>query len=239
MSMKNELKDALNTAFSAPEPRNKQAFLESIRPREVGTVEMLIQQARYIRTSVWLFALAIIAFALFGSWMQMEETKDLIPEIMPFLAAVSVLETRRSKKYGMIELEMVTRFSLRSVIFARMLVLGLLYLIILGITSPVIAVSFGGETIITAIQIVLPYLITMSICLQVERSSLGRKLEYASLAVATLVSAFMIWVKTYDFGLVSGSMELIENWGVLIVLSLTAVTVYEQWKTISNVEELA
>ena len=237
--MKNELKDALKDAFYAPEPRNKKAFLKSIRAREVSMVEMLVQQVKYIRTSVWIFALAVIFFALFGSWRQIEETKELIPVIMPFLAAGSVLETRRSKKYGMIELEMVTRFSLRSVLFARMLVLGLLYLIILSIISPVIAVTFGGETIITAINIVLPYLITMCICLQVERSSFGRKLEYASLAVATFISVFMIWIKNYDFGLVHGSMELIENWGVLIVLILATVTVYEQWKTINYVEEFA
>ena len=237
--MKNEMKEALKDAFYAPEPKNKQAFLKTIRPRGVSTVEMLVQQVRYIRISVWIFALGITTFALFGSWMQMEETKELIPVIMPFLAAVSVLETRRSKKYGMIELEMATRFSLRSVIFARMLVLGLLYIIVLGIISPVIAVSFGGQTIITAINIVLPYLITMSICLQVERSSLGRKLEYASLAVSTFIVVLMIWIKNYDFGLVHGTMELIENWGVLIVLIFAMVTVYEQWKTLNYVEEFA
>lgn len=237
--MKNEMKDVLKDAFYAPEPKNKKTFLKTIRPREVSTVEMLVQQVRYIRISVWIFALGITTFALFGSWMQMEETKELIPVIMPFLAAVSVLETRRSKKYGMIELEMATRFSLRSVIFARMLVLGLLYIIVLGIISPVIAVSFGGQTIITAINIVLPYLITMSICLQVERSSLGRKLEYASFAISTFIAVLMIWIKNYDFGLVHGTMELIENWGVLIVLMSAVVTVYEQWKTLNYVEEFA
>ena len=44
--MKNELKDALNIAFYAPEPKNKQEFLKNIRPREVSILEMLLQQVR-------------------------------------------------------------------------------------------------------------------------------------------------------------------------------------------------
>ena len=156
--MKNELKDALNIAFYAPEPKNKQEFLKNIRPREVSIPKMLLQQVRYIRFSVWAISLAFIAFALIGSWMQLPETDELIPVLMPFLAVVSVLENRRSKKFGMTELEMVTRFSLRSVIFARMIILGVAFLLILVITAPVVATAFGGEIIVTAVHMLIPYL---------------------------------------------------------------------------------
>ena len=237
--MKNDWKESLKVAFDAPEPRNKKDFFKNIRPREVSTPQMLLQQVQYIRGSAWIFALMIIIFALFGSWKQMEETEELIPVIMPFLAAVSVLETRRSKKYGMIELEMVTRFSLRSVILARMLALGLVYLFILCVISPVIAAAFGGKVLLTAMHILIPYLITMSVSLQVERSTWGRKLDYASLAIATVMAVSMIWIKNTDSALILGYTKVIESWGVLIVLVLVGITVFEQWKTINDVEELA
>ena len=237
--MKNELKDALNAAFYAPEAKNKETFLKNLRPREVSTIQMLFQQVRYIRGYVWIFAAAIIVFALVSSWKDLQDTEALVPVIMPFIAAVSVLENRRSGKYGMTELEMVTRFSLKSVIFARMLIMGITFLIILAVTSPIIATAFGGEMIVTAMHILIPYMLTMSLCLQMERSILGRKLEYGSLAVAALISVFMIWIKSYNMDLVNSYIEMIRNWGVLIVLILAALTVFEQWRTLNSVEELA
>lgn len=237
--MKNELKDALNIAFYAPEPKNKQEFLKNIRPREVSIPEMLLQQVRYIRLSVWAISLGFIAFALIGSWLQLSETDELIPVLMPFLAVVSVLENRRSKKYGMTELEMVTRFSLRSVIFARMIILGVAFLLILVITAPVVATAFGGEIIVTAVHMLIPYLLTMIISLQVERSSLGRKLEYGSLSVAALIAVSMIWMRNLDTALINRYAQIIRNWGFLIVIILAAVTVYEQWRTLRGVEEFA
>ncbi len=237
--MKNELKDALNMAFYAPEPKNKQVFLKNLRPREVGMIEMLFQQVRYIRVSVWILTAAIIALTILGAWMKRGETGELISVIMPFLAAVSVLENNRSRKYGMSELEMVTRFSLRSVIFARMLILGLAFLFMIAITSPILVMAFGGEMLVTAMHMLIPYLVTMTISLQIERSIWGRRLEYGTLAIAMLITALMVWIRDYDMALVNGYMEMVKNWGVLIVLVLAVITVFEQWRTIECVEELA
>ncbi len=237
--MKNELKDALNMAFYAPEPKNKQVFLKNLRPREVGMIEMLFQQVRYIRVSVWILTAAIIALTILGAWMKRGETGELISVIMPFLAAVSVLENNRSRKYGMSELEMVTRFSLRSVIFARMLILGLAFLFMIAITSPILVMAFGGEMLVTAMHMLIPYLVTMTISLQIERSIWGRRLEYGTLAIAMLITALMVWIRDYDMSLVNGYMEMVKSWGVLIVLVLAVITVFEQWRTIECVEELA
>ncbi|MBO6215514.1 MAG: hypothetical protein J6N76_08255 [Lachnospiraceae bacterium] len=235
--MKNEWKDALKEAFYAPEPENKQDFLRKIRQREIGTFELLIQQVRYIRLPVWLVAVAIIFLAVIGAILQTAETRELIPAIMPFFAGISVLETKRSEKYKMSELEIVTRFSLRSVIFARMMILGILYLIILCVTSPVIALSFGGKTVVAAIEILIPYLFTMSVSFELERSTWGRKQEYGSLAVASLVFVFMIWIQSYDPKILQRYLEMIESWGVLIVVLLAMVTIFEQYRTIKSEEE--
>ncbi len=237
--MKDELKTALCEAFYAPEPRNKKAFLRDLRTREVSTSAMLLQQVKYIRISAWILAGVIIAFALFGSWMRLDKTAELLAEIIPYMAAVSVLENMRSQKYGMTELEMVTRFSLRSVILARMLILGLVFLLILVLTSPVIAAVFGGGIVLNAMYILIPYLITMSISLRVERSARGRITEYASLVIATMVSGFLILIKGYQTALVLRYVDAFRTWGVLLVLILAAITVFEQWKTINSVEVFA
>ena len=237
--MKDELKTALREAFNAPEPERKQAFLRDLRVREIGTPQMLLQQIGYIRISVWIFTGAMIAFVLFGSWIRLDETAELLAEIIPYLAAVSVLESMRSEKYGMTELEMVTRFSLKSVIFARMLILGVAFLLFLAIASPVIAVTFGMETILATVNILIPYLVTMSISLQVERSFRGRITEYSSIVVAAIVSGSCILINSYQPALVQSYMEIVKTWGVLMAIILAAITVFEQWRTINSMEALA
>ena len=237
--MKNEWEKQLNKAFYIPEPKRKAEFLKNIRAREVNTIEMLWQQTSYIRISVWLFAAAIVAFAIGGSLLKVEGTKSFITMIMPFTAAAAVLETKRSQKYNMTELEMATRFSLRSVVFARMIVLGIVALFILCVSSPVIAVAFDGKIILIAIHILIPYLVTMIISLQLERSAIGRRTGYLSLAVAGAVAAIVYWASNFELGIVAFYAVVIESWGIFIVIALLVLTIIEQWKTINNVEAFA
>ena len=158
---------------------------------------------------------------------------------MPFTAAVSVIETQRSKRFGMSELEMATRFSLRSVVFARMTLLGILSAIILCITSPVIAVSFGGSVIVTAVRILIPYLVTMIIGLHIERSTFGRNHGIISLAVAGASAAFVAWSYQLEENIFLQYELFTGSYGIIIAAVLLALTFAEQWKTVKNVEAFA
>lgn len=237
--MKNDMKQLLNDAFYAPEPKEKQNFLKNIRPREVSMLEMLLQQFSYIRVTVWLYALLLIAIAVLGSVYRVEQTTLVITMMMPFVAVASVLETRRSRKYGMSELEMATRFSLRSVVIARLLIVGLAAITVLCVVSPMIATTFGEDVNVTAIHIVIPYFITMIIGLWLERSPLGRATEYGSIVVAFVIS-FLALVFYFNHPVfMSSYTEIIEKWGVFVALLLMVITAMEQWKTVNNVEEFA
>ena len=111
---KDELNNLINEAFAAPDPERKQEFLKTLRPREVGTVRMILGQIAYIGPAAWILAVAVTLLAITGCILGIEETEGLVAVVMPFTAAVSVIETQRSKRFGMSELEMATRFSLRS-----------------------------------------------------------------------------------------------------------------------------
>ena len=234
--MRSEYKELLNEAFSAPEPSGKKGFLKNIRPREVSLFGMIRQQAGYIRVTVWLFAAFIVAVAIAGSVLGLESTASAVTMLVPFTAAVSVIESNRSRRFGMTELEMVTRFSLRSVVLARMTLLGAAALAVLLIISPVLASAAGEGVVLTAVRMVIPYLLTMSISLPLERSALGRKTDLCSLAVATLVTVVIYWVSNYAEGVFTGYLNVVRNRGLLITLGLLALTVTEQWKTIKKVE---
>ena len=50
---------------------------------------------------------------------------SMIYGVVPFLVMLSVTESMRSYRYGMEELELSARFSLKSIVMARMLMLGI------------------------------------------------------------------------------------------------------------------
>ena len=237
--MKNEWKDMLNDAFYAPEPVKKKEFLRSIRQREMSSFEMILQQAAYIRIHVWIFAVMIIAFAVFGAATGLGSTQHIITMIMPFTASFSVIEAQRSKWCGMTELEMATRFSLRSVVLARMTILGAVTFVVLCVISPVISVAFDQGAVLTAVRILIPYLVTMIISLEAERSVIGRKTGYCPLMIAAVVSVFIYWMAGFETRMLLRYLNILESWGILIALGLLALTFAEQWKTINNVEAFA
>ena len=85
----------------------------------------------------------------------------------------------------------------------------------------------------------IPYLVTLFVSLRFERSVLGRSTEYGSLVIGFAVSAAMIFFHTNCREIIIGYIEMVEKWGVFIVVLLIALTVSEQCKTVKNVEEFA
>ena len=187
---------------------------------------------------VWIFAILVISFVITGSLLHLDRIENIMVYIMPFTAAISVLETQRSSRFNMSELEMATRFSLRSVVFARMIVFGILSFIMLCISVPVICLSFKTNIFITGIRCLIPYFLTMIISLLVERSVIGRKNGYLSLAVASLIMLVTFWMNHFNPEVIVKYTSFLETWGLLTVFALIALTLFEQWKTIKNVEVL-
>ncbi|MCR5476965.1 MAG: hypothetical protein K6E92_05005 [Lachnospiraceae bacterium] len=236
---KDDLDTLLREAFAAPEPAGREAFLKTLRPREVSTIQMLRQQAAYIRVPVWLFAALTVVLAVVGSSMHLEETVRLMVMLMPFTAALCVLETKRSERFGMSELEMATRYSLRSVVLSRMIVLGILSALVLCICAPVLAAAFGGGVLPVGTRILIPYLVTMSASLAVERSPLGRKNGLLSPGIALVVASLSFLFGSYSPLLVLRYLEVLRGFGLPIAAFFLLLTVYEQWKTIKSVEAFA
>ncbi len=236
---KNEFNNLINEAFAAPKPENKEEFIRNLRPREIGTLEMIWGQMPYISPVAWIISAAITVLAIAGSMLGIEDTELYIALAMPFTAAVSVIETQRSKRFGMSELEMATRFSLRSVVFARMTILGIVSALMLFIIAPVIAMSLGGNIIVTAVRILIPYLITMVIGLHVERSTFGRNNGIASLMIAGASAVFVAWSYQLEESIFLQYEVFTASYGIVIAAVLLALMFVEQWKIVNNVEAFA
>ena len=80
-----------------------------------------------------------------------ENTVWIVSAFTPFLALLLIAESTKSAIYGMNELEMSARFSLKSVVLARLIILGVFNFGIFCIIIPVchVAVSYTHLTLPT------------------------------------------------------------------------------------------
>ena len=107
---------------------------------------------------------------------------------MPLLALTVVSESGRSQNYEMAELEMATRFSLRSVVLARLGILGMENLIVLSLLLPVETARQGGTVVQAGVYVLVPYLMTTFSGLWIVRRIHGREAVYICAGTAVCIS---------------------------------------------------
>lgn len=232
MSIKKQEKEMLKQLFAAPEPKRKRAFLRSLPRQEAGIGTLLISQAAFIRKWVW-----AVSFLLFGSvvWLAQYTEQECIwvlSAVMPFGALLLILEFARSAAYGMAELEMTSRFSLRTVLFARMSMLGAAQL--LGLIPA--AIVLGTKLFTSGVYILVPYLLTAVLGLIVVRRLPGRENMYVCGCISGGVCALGPILRSY-LPAWFGTESVV--WWLLAAVVLVAVLMREYGKTMNHLEELA
>ena len=142
---------------------------------------------KYIRKTAWLAALMILLAAVLITKGSPDSVLQ-ISALTPLLAFVTEIETRRSYAYGMAELEMTTAFSLRSIRYARFMILGLFDMAILAGISLLIRKYVAMSVLLTLAHLLLPFLLTMIGALLLERTVFGRTHPYGSGVLALLTT---------------------------------------------------
>lgn len=232
MRIRKQEKELLRQMFAAPEPKRKRAFLRSIPRQEAGLWNLLLSQVAFIRKWVW-----AVSFLLFGSVVWLAQYTELesiwmLSAVMPFGALLLILEFARSTAYGMTELEMTSRFSLRTVLLARMSMLGAAQL--LGLFP--VAMVLGGQLLKSGVYILVPYLLTAVLGLIAVRRLPGRENMYVCGSISAGVGALCPISRLYLPEL-CGAEGFV--WWMFATVLLVAVLVKEYGKTMNHLEELA
>ncbi len=230
MSIKKQEKEMLKQMFAAPEPKRKRAFLRTLPRQNVGLWNLLLSQAAYIRKWVW-----AVSFLLFGSVVVLAQYMKLesiwvLAAVMPFGAFMIILEFARSAAYGMTELEMTSRFSLRTVLLARMSMLGAAQLF--GLIP--VAVVLGEQLLKSGVYILVPYLLTAVLGLIAVRRLTGRESLFVCGGISAFVCALCPISRLYLPKLYGA--ESFVWWGLATVL-LAVVLMKEYGKTMNHLEE--
>ncbi len=232
--MNKKLRTAILEAFEAPAPCRKEAFLQEHTLPAVSMPAFLRLQAVYIRKWVWAASFLIFGAALAVSASAVQDTVWFFSALTPLLALTIVTESGRSETYGMAELEMASRFSLKSIVSARILIIGLANLFLLCLLlllHPCSAIPFPQ----TLFYLFCPYLLTAFSGLWICRKIWGKEAIYFCTGIAIFISFLCITLHSI-FPAVYGSRSLLW-WTVAFFLS-GAGFLWEGSMKIRQTEEL-
>ncbi|MDD6810961.1 MAG: hypothetical protein PUD93_03705 [Lachnospiraceae bacterium] len=222
--MKAELKKDLQEAFDAPKPLAKESFMQTIPGAQISYREFILYQVSYIRKWGWVISILIFAAGIASALVVDKDAIWVLSALMPFVALFLVTENARSVAYGMEELEMASRFSLKSVVLARLEILGVFHTVLLALFLPVNALYDDYSLLQTGIYLLVPYLMSTSFGLWIVRRMRGKEAFYACAGAATLVSVLQTALK-------SGAAFLFEQrafiWWILTFIILLLWTIAE------------
>ena len=186
--MNRDMKERLKEYFAAPEPERKGHFLNSLPAEPMDLTDFLLFQAGYMPKWIWCLSVLMFALSLLGAGYFEKDMLWCISACMPILALALVAESGRSERWGMAELEMSTRFSRKSILLARLGILGLADLLLFFLLLPLAYMNGDRSLLETGIYMLCPYLLTVFLGLWASRRVHGRECAWVCGAVALGVS---------------------------------------------------
>ena len=162
--MDNEtIKRQIRELCRSPQPERKAEFFQNLkdqrllnkRPRSLSHGEFLAGQIAYIEKRTWLLSAFLL---LFIAWICRQNSGNYPFALTPFLASGILVQTRRSFRWKMAEMEYAARFSLRSVMLARMFLVGTADTAGLMIVILLVSPCFSYSLIRVFLYMMVPYL---------------------------------------------------------------------------------
>lgn len=229
--MDRKLQNLLKIGFEPPKPVEKGKFIRNLPPRKVSNFELLHTQIKYIRKLTWLLYAVIFALTAFTALSVSKESMWLLSALIPFFSVSMISESGRSENYGMAELELSARFNLKTIVMAKLLILGLVNLVLMILLS----LLAGGGLSASIFYIFIPYMLSAAAGLLICRKIQGNGALYLSGTVSVIIAAMEIAFRKdiFSFFLSSGEGEMF-----LIFSLLTAALARECYKRIKETEEL-
>lgn len=230
--MNRKLQRELAEYFEAPRPTGKRKFLRQLGAQKISVPYMVWMQARYISKWVWLCSALFCVFAVALVHCAEPRLVHAIYGCVPFLVMLTVTESTRSYRCGMEELELAARFSLKSIIMARMIMLGLVNIVLLvGI-----CLMPGNLEGINLLHLFAPYFVTAGGGLCIARKIRGNEGTFLCFALAVLVCVVELCLP-FRFGNMFAS-EYAWIWMLVCGVGII-ITFRESYRTIRMSEELA
>ncbi len=234
--MKQNLKKALQIAFEAPSPTRKKEFLSGIPQLRISNFEFLRIQITYIPQYVWVTFWMILGIALLGGSFLERNILWVVSALIPFVALTAITVNIRSEVYLMAEFEMTAYFSLKSVLLARMAILGIAHLILMVFLIPVCTIYNAMTMLQTGLYLLVPYVLTSTIGMWGLRKIRGRESVYWCMGTAIGISGMNLLIQNI-FPIVY-EMKYSVFW-LIVLITFGLLNIKEIKRNFKHVEELA
>ncbi|RKI41766.1 hypothetical protein D7V86_08665 [bacterium D16-51] len=183
----------LEKLFEAPAPPGKRGFFRKIGLEPASMGNFIRVQFSYVSVWSWGAAILFLGIAVNLSCFYWQGLFSCTVAMMPLLALAGISESTRSFVYGMEELEMSSRFSLKSVLLARMAVVGIEDVLLALVMAWIVGDEYGnmavqGSYMRTVLYLFVPYLLSVFGSLWIVRSFAGKEGLYACAGLALAVS---------------------------------------------------
>ena len=231
----NQIKQELLYYYQAPKPGNKQEFLRRFTEPRMTSWQFMWVQAGYIKKWIWGISVVLLILLLSCCSFFRKDILNVMASFAPFIAMSLLAESSRSYVYGMEELELATRFSLKSILLARMGILALFHLLLLSVMVLFSIGSGAGQFFLAGICILLPYFTSISIGLPLIRYFHGRESGYLCVAIAIIVSILSWYFR--EILIWQGGIQFLPTFGILLILEMIFGAV-ESTRLLKQSEEL-
>ena len=234
--MNNKLKRSIQKAFEPPKPNQKEKtrFLRTLPQPRISMFRFILVQATYMRKMTLVFSVLLLLPAVIGANYISENTLWIVSAFVPILGLLAVTEGNRSMMYGMSEFEMSTRFSLKSVVLARMSILGLINFAVIAILTPLCRIGNDFSLLQTGMYLLVPYLLTVNFSLWIARRVNGKETIYGCMCAAVIVSGINTGLH-FVTDLIY--QEIYTGWWLALSVFLLIELAYEIHCTIKRMEE--
>lgn len=230
--MRKMQKKELARLYEAPPAQRKEEFFWRVEKPGISHWQFLRIQISYVRKWNWAVALLMLAAVNLG-WLE-GQILWIMGAVTPFLSLAVAAECSRSRQYGMEELELVSRFSMKYVVVSRILILGLCDLLVLVFLVCVGFSKTQADLFYCGGMVLSPYLVNAFLSMWIVRRVHGREGTYLCMALTVIVSTAGLLLKILGQPL----PELIGTGGMTVgLLALAILTVRECVKFIEQSEE--
>ena len=222
----------------SPEPGGKKEFFRCLgekgllnrRPAVISHKEFLAVQLFYIENWIWILSGLLL---LFIAWVCCRHTGNYPFALTPLLAAGILFETGRSGRWNMTELEQAARFSARSIMLARIFLLGAVNTAGLLIVILAVRPFFPYSVMRVFLYMMVPYLAASLLGSVYERRHRTDQ-GWGSVLICILSSVFFASAPLF-FNLLYEE-RLIVLWAAAFIVTICGLTVCI-WKSKSEREE--
>lgn len=185
--------------------------------------DFFISQCSFVKKTVWIaqFLLLIFSTGIISSGQEAMSSIGIITIIIPLLFLTWIRELSRSLIFKTVEMESSTRFSLRHVLIARMIIMALSDVFLITLISTFTAYSFSMDFLQVCVYLLVPFLGAAVGCLAILNHSSARAGEYCCVAWCGLVTAAFLYLSTMKPTIYEEALLL--GWYIAFILSAALV----------------